>query len=94
MRDSRASLKLSDSSNRQNQISLSQNSFALAQNELSIAQNSAIQRLTYLTIAYLPMALMAVSVVSPFLNGLDAYNIIGNFCHPGHAKSDFCKHGG
>jgi hypothetical protein len=37
---------------------------ALRQSKTSLSQNSAIQKLTYLTIAYLPIALMAVSIFS------------------------------
>jgi len=38
---------------------------SLRQAELSITQNATVQRLTYLTIAYLPVALMAVSSPPP-----------------------------
>jgi len=36
---------------------------SLKQNNLSLTQNGTIEKLTYLTIAYLPIALMAVSLV-------------------------------
>lgn len=37
---------------------------SLRQNGISLSQNETIQRLTYLTIAYLPITLMAVSLFS------------------------------
>jgi len=45
---------------------------SLRQNNISLSQNETIQRLTYLTIAYLPIALMAVSLY-PLLGAYRAY---------------------
>jgi hypothetical protein len=39
---------------------------AMRDSRTSISQNSTVQRLTYLTIAYLPMSLMAVSIAVGF----------------------------
>lgn len=48
-------------------MSLVDSRISLHQNNLSIKQNSTIQQLTYLTIGYLPMGLMAVGHYFPLL---------------------------
>jgi hypothetical protein len=62
LRDSRASLEQNKLSIDQNELSINQNELSINQNRLSLRQNSTIERLTYLTIGYLPISLMAVSL--------------------------------
>ncbi|KAF2105395.1 hypothetical protein BDV96DRAFT_592589 [Lophiotrema nucula] len=63
--DSRASLQQSETSLKQSETSIEQNKISLRQNDLSLEQNVTIQKLTYLTIGYLPMGLMAAIFAIP-----------------------------
>jgi len=75
LRQSDLSHQLSSYSVDQNDIVLEQTDNALRQTQVSLYQNSAIQRLTYLTIGYLPLGLMSVRPIPPnpisYLGSLD-----------------------
>jgi len=45
---------------RQNEMMVHQNEITMHQNEITMHQNENIEKLTYLTIVYLPITLMAV----------------------------------
>jgi hypothetical protein len=53
----------------------------------AISQNGTVQRLTYLTIGYLPIALMAVSLTaSRDQEEIFTYTIAGNIRYPKRAE--------
>lgn len=63
--DSRASIAQNNRSIEQNDRSIEQNNRSIKQNALSIRQNRTIERLTFLTIGYLPLSLTAAIFAIP-----------------------------
>lgn len=51
------------------------NRASLKQNSISLTQNQTIEKLTYLTIGYLPITLMAVSLL-PLLSILECFTYL------------------
>jgi hypothetical protein len=62
LQDSRNAVKQSKISNKQNSLALQLNTISNQQNQTSIKQNKTLEKLTYLTIGYLPIGLTAVSM--------------------------------
>ena len=60
-----ASLAQNHLSLKQNEIAVEQSYFSMKQTEIALKQSYTVQRLTYLTIGYLPMGLLAVCTPTP-----------------------------